>query len=92
MFNFVISPDGEHVTFRGRIENADRLELYGVPSAGGPTSRMTTTRRNRRGMPLEKVVSIFNEGRGSQWAPDVVDTLLNAPDVMIPYALRETAE
>ena len=50
---------------------------------------MTSDRPYRRGMPLEKVSKIFQEGRGSQWAADVVDTLLTAPDVMMQYAHRQ---
>ncbi len=49
---------------------------------------MTSDRPYRRGMPLEKVVNIFTDGRGQQWAADVVDVLLNAPDVMMQYARR----
>ena len=37
---------------------------------------MTSDRPYRRGMPLEKVVGIFENGRGQQWAADVVDVLL----------------
>ena len=47
---------------------------------------MTSDRPYRAGMPLEKVIAIFEEGRGSQWAADVVDVLLGAPDVMEAYA------
>ena len=50
---------------------------------------MTSDRPYRRGMSLEKVVSIFSDGRGQQWAADVVNVLLSAPDVMMQYALRE---
>jgi putative nucleotidyltransferase with HDIG domain len=50
---------------------------------------MTSDRPYRRGMSLEKVVDIFKHGRGSQWAADVVDVLLSAPDVMIQFALRD---
>lgn len=37
---------------------------------------MTSDRPYRPGMPIEKVIEIFRNGRGSQWASDVVDTLL----------------
>lgn len=50
---------------------------------------MTSDRPYRAGMPLEKVTEIFQNGRGSQWAADVVDVLLSCPDVMHQYALRE---
>lgn len=53
---------------------------------------MTSDRPYRRGMPLEKVVNIFQNGSGKQWASDVVDTLLQAPDVMLMYAKREVLE
>ena len=50
---------------------------------------MTSDRPYRSGMPLEKVISIFEGGRGSQWAADVVDVLLSMPEVMERYAKRE---
>lgn len=53
---------------------------------------MTSDRPYRAGMPLEKVIAIFEEGRGSQWAADVVDALLACPEVMEDYArLNATA-
>lgn len=42
---------------------------------------MVSDRPYRAGMPLEKVIAIFQEGRGSQWAADVVDVLLASPEV-----------
>ena len=51
---------------------------------------MTSDRPYRSGMPLEKVIGIFEGGRGSQWASDVVDTLLSMPEVMQRYARRES--
>jgi putative nucleotidyltransferase with HDIG domain len=50
---------------------------------------MTSDRPYRSGMPLEKVMSIFLEGRGTQWAADVVDVLLSCPNVMHAYANHE---
>jgi HD-GYP domain-containing protein (c-di-GMP phosphodiesterase class II) len=50
---------------------------------------MTSDRPYRRGMSLEKVTEIFKQGRGTQWAPDVVDALLSLPEVMEQYARRE---
>ena len=50
---------------------------------------MTSDRPYRSGMPLEKVIGIFLDGRGKQWAADVVDTLLSMPEVMERYASRE---
>ncbi len=50
---------------------------------------MTSDRPYRPGMPLEKVISIFEGGSGSQWAADVVDVLLGMPEVMERYAKRE---
>lgn len=44
---------------------------------------MSSDRPYRSGMPIDKVVSIFEEGRGVQWAADVVDVLIesiNEPD------------
>ncbi|MFK8110855.1 MAG: HD-GYP domain-containing protein [Rubripirellula sp.] len=43
---------------------------------------MSSDRPYRSGMPLEKVVGIFKEGRGIQWAADVVDALLSSPDLL----------
>ncbi len=52
---------------------------------------MTSDRPYRDGMPLEKVIQIFEQGRGKQWAADVVDILLSCPDVMHAYANRENS-
>jgi len=49
---------------------------------------MTSDRPYRTGMPLPKVIGIFRDGQGSQWAADVVDVLLSCPDVMHAYALH----
>ena len=49
---------------------------------------MTSDRPYRPGMPLQRVMNIFREGRGSQWAADVVDVLLSCPEVMHAYANR----
>lgn len=37
---------------------------------------MTSDRHYRSGLPIEKVREIFLQGRGQQWAPDVVDALM----------------
>lgn len=50
---------------------------------------MTSDRPYRTGMQLDKVIDIFREGRGTQWAADVVDVLLSCPEVMHAYAKRE---
>tara|TARA_R110002049_G_scaffold305056_3_gene501095 strand:- start:49636 stop:50814 length:1179 start_codon:yes stop_codon:yes gene_type:complete len=50
---------------------------------------MTSDRPYRSGLALDKVVGIFESGRGSQWAADVVDALLAAPEVMERYARKE---
>ncbi|QDV46143.1 Cyclic di-GMP phosphodiesterase response regulator RpfG [Stieleria neptunia] len=42
---------------------------------------MSSDRPYRPGMEIEKVVKIFREGRGIQWAADVVDTLLSLPNL-----------
>lgn len=52
---------------------------------------MTSDRPYRSGMPLEKVVDIFEKGRGQQWAADVVDILLSCPEVMISYSKRQNS-
>ena len=39
---------------------------------------MTSDRPYRKGMPIDRVVDIFQGGRGSQWAADVVDALLRS--------------
>jgi len=52
---------------------------------------MTSDRPYRSGMPLPKVISIFQGGRGTQWAADVVDVLLSCPEVMHAYTLRDEA-
>jgi len=43
---------------------------------------MVSDRPYRKGMPLEKVRKIFEEGRGTQWAADVVDVLLGSDDLL----------
>lgn len=53
---------------------------------------MTSDRPYRSGMPLEKVISIFEGGRGTQWAADVVDVLLSCPEVMHAYTLRDETQ
>lgn len=50
---------------------------------------MTSDRPYRSGMCLEKVISIFQGGRGTQWAADVVDTLLGMPEMMARYGRHE---
>lgn len=44
---------------------------------------MTSDRPYRPGMPIEKVIDIFRRGRGTQWAADVVDTLLSLPELAV---------
>ncbi|TWT76737.1 Cyclic di-GMP phosphodiesterase response regulator RpfG [Planctomycetes bacterium CA13] len=44
---------------------------------------MTSSRPYRKGMPLDRVIQIFLEGRGIQWAKDVVDELLTCPEMAI---------
>ncbi len=53
---------------------------------------MTSDRPYRTGMPLDKVISIFEKGRGTQWAADVVDVLLSCPEVMHAYANHQSVE
>ena len=43
---------------------------------------MVSDRPYRKGMPLEKVRRIFEQGRGVQWAADVVDVLLESEDLL----------
>lgn len=43
---------------------------------------MISDRPYRNGMPLEKVTQIFQQGRGKQWAADVVDMLLGSEDLL----------
>ncbi len=50
---------------------------------------MTSDRPYRKGMPLERVIEIFREGSGKQWASDVVDALLASPDILVSYATRD---
>ncbi|MFG0265060.1 MAG: HD-GYP domain-containing protein [Rhodopirellula sp. JB055] len=47
---------------------------------------MVSDRPYRKGMPLDKVRKIFLEGRGKQWASDVVDALLSNEELMIRFA------
>jgi putative nucleotidyltransferase with HDIG domain len=53
---------------------------------------MTSDRPYRNGMPIEKVMGIFEGGRGTQWAADVVDVLLSCPDVMQAYTNQEGSD
>ena len=50
---------------------------------------MTSDRPYRPGMSLERVTAIFLNGRGQQWAADVVDTLLSATEILDEYAEKE---
>ena len=44
---------------------------------------MTSDRPYRNGMPLERLQSIFADGRGTQWDPEVIDAYFEiAPDVV----------
>ena len=49
---------------------------------------MTSDRPYRDGLPLDRVTAILRDGRGKQWAADVVDVLLDCPDVMQACATR----
>ncbi|MCP4887246.1 MAG: HD-GYP domain-containing protein [Rubripirellula sp.] len=53
---------------------------------------MTSDRPYRSGMPLEKVTSILRNGRGTQWAADVVDALLDSPEILKQYELRKNQQ
>lgn len=50
---------------------------------------MISDRPYRKGMPLAKVRDIFRNGRGQQWAADVVDVLLESEDLMLTYANQQ---
>ncbi|MEM9365878.1 MAG: HD-GYP domain-containing protein [Planctomycetota bacterium] len=52
---------------------------------------MVSDRPYREGMPLERVMSVFRQGRGSQWAADVVDCLLQHEVSVRGFALKETS-
>ena len=43
---------------------------------------MASDRPYRSGMKMEKVVEILRDGRGKQWAADVVDVLLASPEII----------
>jgi putative nucleotidyltransferase with HDIG domain len=43
---------------------------------------MTSDRPYRSGMTMDKVVGIFKDGRGTQWAAAVVDVLLASPEIL----------
>lgn len=53
---------------------------------------MTSDRPYRSGMPLEKVISILRNGRGTQWAADIVDALLDCPEILKQYELRKNQQ
>lgn len=60
---------------------------------------MTTDRPYRQAMTREKATAVLQEGRGSQWDPDVVDAFLKTvahpagqPDVASPDEVRRTPE
>jgi putative nucleotidyltransferase with HDIG domain len=50
---------------------------------------MSSDRPYRSGMPLEKVIRIFEEGRGVQWAADVVDALLSSPEMLQRFTANQ---
>lgn len=49
---------------------------------------MTSDRPYRNGMEIDRVVSIFEGGRGSQWAADIVDHLLADREQLARFAQR----
>lgn len=51
---------------------------------------MTSDRPYRKGMPLEKVVAVFEKERGTQWATDVVDAFLGSSDLLEKFADRSS--
>ncbi|MEO1530034.1 MAG: HD-GYP domain-containing protein [Planctomycetota bacterium] len=53
---------------------------------------MISDRPYRPGMELQRVQKIFVEGRGQQWAADVVDTLLQCQDAMLQHASRAKSD
>jgi len=40
-------------------------------------------------MPLGRVIEIFRNGRGKQWAADVVDALIESDDLLEEYSRRD---
>lgn len=53
---------------------------------------MISDRPYRSGMELNRVQEIFIQGRGQQWAADVVDTLLQCRETMSQHAHRAKAD
>ncbi|MEL6107677.1 MAG: HD-GYP domain-containing protein [Planctomycetota bacterium] len=53
---------------------------------------MISDRPYRSGMRLERVTEIFIQGRGQQWAADVVDALLQCQETMTLHADRAKAD
>lgn len=51
---------------------------------------MVSDRPYRKGMPFDRVIGVFRQGRGSQWAADVVDCLLEKEEAVRGFALKET--
>jgi len=50
---------------------------------------MTSDRPYRRGMPLERAVSILRDGRGRQWDAALVDALLRTVTIEVPTPLKD---
>jgi HD-GYP domain-containing protein (c-di-GMP phosphodiesterase class II) len=52
---------------------------------------MSSDRPYRKGMPLEKVDSIFREGAGQHWDPDVIGAYFSAKDDILSLCRQERA-
>lgn len=70
-----------HEHFNGR-GYPDGLSGYHIPMLGriiaiaDSFDAMTSDRPYRKGMPVEKALSILEEGKGIQWDPDLVDPFI----------------
>lgn len=74
-------PDG----LRGETIPRD-AQILGVADA---FDAMVSDRPYRQGMPLERVIEILRNGRGEQWAADVVDALIECDDLLEEYSRRD---
>jgi HD-GYP domain-containing protein (c-di-GMP phosphodiesterase class II) len=73
------------------LESVDIPQIARIMAVADAFDAMTSDRPYRDGMPIEKVDSIFREGAGKFWDPDVVDAYFKAKPDIEEISRRERA-
>ncbi len=63
-----------------RLAEADIPEMARIMAVADAYDAMGSDRPYRNGMPVEKIEKIFEEGRGTQWDPEVLDAYFACSD------------